>query len=256
MDKKSFVNSINFEDKTVIASIFDKIMLAEKCGRTIYINEFLPPTLWGGVLRLKNQFSIEIEAYGVFEEAERKMLVFTSSDIEEYPVHILKITNKSHFNTLKHKDYLGSVMALGIKREKLGDFVVSDNQCYVPVVSDITDYIKLNLQTVGKCPCDVEVISNKDIEISSASLEEIVIISSSSRVDCVIGALCNLSRTLAVELISRGKVLINHEPVYEKDKIMMDNSIITIRGYGKFKYCSVVGETSKSRLKIQIQKYK
>lgn len=256
MDKKNFINSINYEDKTVISSIYDKVILAEKCGRTIYINEFLPPVLWATVLKLKNQFSIEMEAYGVFPEAERRMLIFNSSSIVEYPIHILRITNKSHFTVLEHRDYLGAVMALGIKREKLGDFIINDNQCYVSVVSDISDYIKFNLQSIGKCPCDVEVISNMDIEMPSVNLEDISIISTSNRVDCVIGALCNLSRTSSVELINQGKVLINYEPVYEKDCAVIENSVITVRGYGKFRYCGTIGTTSKGRLKIKIQKYK
>jgi len=255
MDKKKFINSINYEDKTTISSIYEKIMLAEKCGRTIYANEFLPPVIWGTVLRLKTQFTVDIEAYGVFMEAERRMLVFTSSYIEEYPISILKITNKSHFNVLQHRDYLGAVMALGIKREKLGDFIVSNNECFVPVCSEISEFIKMNLEYIGKCPCDVEVIDNMKIEIPSANLEDTIINSTSERIDCVISALCNVSRASAVALINQGKVLINYEPVEEKDRTIPENSIITVRGYGKFKYCNLVGTTSKGRFKIKIQKY-
>lgn len=256
MDKKSFLNSFNYEDKTVISNIYDKISLAEKCGRTIFYNEFLPSVLWASVLKLKNQFNVEIDAYGVFSEAERRMLVFTSFSKDQYPIHILNITNKSHFNILQHKDYLGAMMSLGIKREKLGDLMVNDKECFVPVCNEISHYIKMNLQTIGKCPCNVEIIDNINIELPSANLEDIIIISTSTRVDCVIGALCNISRTSAVELINQGKVLINYEPVDQKDYTIIDNSIITVRGYGKFKYCSVIGTTSKSRLKINIQKYK
>jgi len=256
MDKKSFINYINYEDKTIISSIYDKVILSEKCGKTIFTNDFLPPVLWNSLLKLKQEFDIEIEAFGVFEDAERRMLAFTSSAIEQYPIDILKITNKSQFSTLKHKDYLGAVMALGIKREKLGDFILNENHCYVPVCSEISDYILFNLQTVGKNPCEVTVISDLSMEMPSVNLEDMTIISSSLRVDCIVSELCNLSRNSATEIIKQGKVQINYEPIYEKDYMLKDNSVLTVRGYGKFKFCSQISETSKGRLKIKIQKYK
>lgn len=254
-DRKKILNVVNDEDSVLVSNLLDKIELAEKTGKTIFSNEFYGPNIWSLICSLSSQFNINIHNNGIFEEAERRMLCFTQDESVEFPVILVKIQNKSNFHTLKHKDYLGAVMSLGIKREKFGDFVVDGDCCYIALCQDVKDYILFNLTNIGKCPCSIEFLEKLyDFKASHNFQTEIVNVSS-MRIDCIAAALCNVSRNESESLIRQGKVLINYSIVSDKDETVRENSVITIRGFGKYKLIENIGLTSKGRNKIKIKKY-
>ena len=258
MDKKSFVNIFHLEDKNSISNLFDKLILASKTGHTIYCNEFYTPNIWKTLEEIEGELFVKVISYGLFEDAERKMIAFTGEENEEsleFPVKVIFIKNKSKFKTLKHKDYLGAIMSLGIKREKLGDVVLSGEGCYFPVCSDISDYVFANLDTIGNNPCSFEVLNPSVDTIPAANYEEKVIIISSLRMDCFISSICNVSRAVAVEMIDNGKVLLDYIEVKSKEKKVSTKSVITVRGYGKFKIGEEIGTTQKDRIRILVKKY-
>lgn len=256
MEKNAFLNSFSQCEKNFISRLYEDINLCKKTFSVIYSNEFVVPYVYNKLLEMQQELGVKIDTYGVFEECERKMISFSLEDtILSYPIDFLKITNKSKFKVLGHKDYLGTLMSLGVKREVFGDLVVEGNNCYVPVTMEITNYIIANLNTINTCPCDIKVIEQKVDEIPKVKYEEKVIIITSQRLDNVISGITNLSRNNANTLINNGSVLINHLECVKKDKIVKPQDIITIRGYGKYKLFDIVGETQKNRLKVLIKKY-
>jgi RNA-binding protein YlmH len=257
MDKKAFINYMNYGDENLVSNLYDKILLAEKINKPVYSNEFYPPIIWNNLLKVSNSFDVNIYTYGVFEEAEKRMIVISKKQVDDYPVKLLKITNGSNFIKLKHSDYLGAVMALSIMRNKFGDFIVSDDSCFFPAFNDVCDFIKVNLISVGKCPCNIEILDktfDKQI-LPQIMLNESIISSTSLRLDCIISAICNISRSKVVELINSKKVLVNFEPITEKDFNVEFKTILTIRGYGKYKIEEQAGSTSKGKIKLKIKKY-
>jgi len=257
MDKRTFLNSINFDDKNLLSNLYDKINLAKKTNKIVYSNEFLPPCVWKAIINMENNFDIEIDTFGFFEDCERKIMAFSRTAIEtaNYPVDLLKITNKSKFKTLQHKDYLGAIMSLGIKREKFGDMILSEDSIYTAVCIDISDYLNDNLTYIGKCPCEVEVIKDfNDISLEQNSKSMLIKITS-LRLDCVVSSICSLSRAKAVELLDSGKVFLNYSESREKDKNVEALDTLTIRGFGKYKILEILGTTQKGKLKLSIKKY-
>jgi RNA-binding protein YlmH len=257
MDKKTFLNCIKFDDKNLLSNLYDKINLAEKTMRPVYTNEFLPPSVWKTVLNLKDNFDIEMGTYGVFDDCERKVMCFSKHDNEadNYPISVLKIINKSKFEKLEHKDYLGAIMALGIKREKYGDMILLENSIYAAVCDDVCEFLKQNLAHIGRCPCDVKIIKDLEGLFLSQNSKSILVKITSLRLDCVVSSICNFSRAKAVELLDSGKVLVNYMELKEKDKIIQIDDTLTIRGYGKYKVVEILGTTQKGKLKLSIKKY-
>lgn len=255
MDKKTFLNIVNYEDKILLSNLYDKIMLGEKIHSPVFTNEFYTPNLWKTITRLGNEFTVNIYTYGIFEECERKTIAFSKESIYEYPVKLIKITNKSKFERLQHRDYLGAIMALGIKREKFGDLILDGDICYGAVCADVTQFVLYNLNYIGRCPCEVKILENPGAEEIKPKYETLSIISTSLRLDSIVSSLCSISRSKAVELINSGKVLVDYIETYEKDKMADFQSTITIRGYGKFKIIEEVGFTQKSRLRLSVRKY-
>jgi len=256
MDKNYFLNSISCEDKNLISSIFNKLQIAEKTNKVIFTNDFLSPSLWNQISTACEKYKIKSFANGIFEDADRRMVAFSTNDEPVmYPINLLKISNNSKFSTLGHKDYLGAMMSLGIKREKLGDLIIEDTICYAPVCSDISSYIINNLNTIGNCPCEVSEHDYTSQELPQRKFKERVIISTSLRLDGMVSAICNISRNSSVELISGGKILVNYFQCLKKDKVIKNSDTLTIRGYGKFKVAEIIGSTQKDRLKIAIKEY-
>lgn len=255
MDKKMFTSSINFEDKTVLSSIYDKILLCEKTGKTIFANDFYPPMLWNRIIDLSKEFSFNIFSFGVFEEAERRILAFSDYEVYDYPVKLIKITYNSKFAKLEHRDFLGALMSIGIKREKFGDLIVKNESCYIAAFTEICDTVKNNLTSIGRCSCKIEILDYDISDIPKAQFEELAINTNSLRLDCICAAICNISRNKADELIASGKALINYNEIKEKDKNLELGSIITFRGFGKYKLERIIGETQRGRIKAVIKKY-
>ena len=255
MDKKVFLNKMNSIESSIASSIYDKVTLVEKTSKVIYSGEFYTINIWKALEEFQNELDIKIYASGVFEDAERKFIAFSYNEVYDYPIDLIKVSTKSKFNKLQHKDYLGAVMALGIKREKLGDFILKEDTCYFPCVKEISDYIKYNLTSIASASCTIDVLDIYAKDIPKYNFETTIFNVSSLRLDCVVGALCNISRTKAEELIRQGKVLVDYSEVFRKDKIVRNDCVITIRGHGKFKFLEEVGWTGSGRIKLHVKKF-
>ncbi|MBR5270916.1 MAG: hypothetical protein IKV64_01900, partial [Clostridia bacterium] len=118
-------------DKLLISKINDLFRLCEKHA-TAKFSSFLD----GGEIatiqeRAVFPYGFNTMFFGGFEESECKMLgVFpewSECDIQEFPIKALKISGL-FTKPLTHRDYLGSLLSLGIERNKLGDIaVIEDN---------------------------------------------------------------------------------------------------------------------------------
>jgi RNA-binding protein YlmH len=255
MDKKSFLSHFDYADTLSLTNIYEKITLTEKTGRINYTKDFYPPVIWNKLIEMDSKFDLKIFSFGFFKEAERRIIAFSDSKPIEYPIELIKITSHSHFDVQKHGDFLGAIMALGIKREKLGDFVLDKVSCYVPIEKSFSKYIQDNLVSIGKSPCTVERVDENTEVMPASNFLDMVILSTSLRLDCIVSAICDISRNEAVNLINRGKVLVNYSEITDKSSNVENDSILTIRGYGKYKIIESNGFTAKGRLKITIKKY-
>lgn len=241
------------EEVNHVIKIYEKYKLAYEKGITLFLNEFVPPNIW--IYFVNNQDSnISIQANGLFEDAERRILAFNNNYNSDFPIKIIKIKNKSNFFNLKHKDYLGSILALGIERHKIGDIVVKDDEAYLPILEDIADYIIYNLTTIGKSPVSIEILEDKE-SIPTFEFESIQVNVSSLRADSLVAKLTNISRSKAVEAIDEGKILINYSKSKDKSQEIQSGDRITIRGIGKFIVGDLNGTTRSGKEKILIKKY-
>lgn len=254
MNKDEFFKILMDVDKATVSKIYDKMILALKTGKTMYTTEFYPPNIWGKLLNAKSVITSGIFTNGAFEDAERRIITFSEEEPGYYPIKIIEIRNKSKFSALEHKDYLGALMSLGVKREKMGDLLIDGDKCYGAVYEEVYDYIRANLDSIGKSPCEIREVMDK-VEIPKVKFEDKVIISTSYRLDSIVSAVCNLSRNKAVEIIGSGKALVNYTPTFEKDFTVHNGDVLTIRSYGKYRLDETIGNSGSGRLKIIVKKY-
>ncbi len=243
------------ETKMKIAKIYDDFESAKELGITIN-TKFLSPNMLSFILENFKNF-ININFCGGFQDAERVCVYFSVYEDTniDYKIDILEIKySKKYSKELKHSDVLGSIMALQITRDLIGDIIINEESIYIATYESITDFIIDNLKKIGRTNVKV---SKVEI-LEDISIKEPLILHStvaSLRVDAVISKVFNLSRTQAKSLIEGGKVFINWINILDASSQICDNDIITLRGYGRIKFLEIKGVSKKDKIKILYQKY-
>ena len=196
--------------------------------------------------------------YGGYRDAEKKIMgVFPDweePDFNMYPIVCLKIIG-GYTRKLNHRDYLGTIMSLGITPQKLGDIVVCDDFAYVMLQADVAEYVKDNLHKIGNRGVKVELMTDLGEITIERKYKTIGAVCASSRLDAVVGAATNISRSQSATLINGGKVKLNHREIQETAKSVKEGDLLSIRGYGRFLVHSFDGETRKQRLHITLKQY-
>ena len=197
---------------------------------------------------------------GGTEGCERCMVRFGTPESlgydEAFPIVLLHISpvQKKFSDALTHRDFLGSVIGLGIERTKLGDIIVRDNEGYIFVSESISEYILENLSKVKHTNVRVEKCLDIPEAVAPKFAEESMIVSS-NRLDAIIARVYKLSRDLAVRYISEGKVFLSGRQMTENAKQLKSGDTVSVRGKGKFIFEGEGGSTKKDKLYIKIKKY-
>ncbi len=197
---------------------------------------------------------------GGYDNAERKIAVFGNAADTGYdyflPVKCLAITpvNKKFSDDLSHRDFLGALMNLGIKRETLGDIIVCENEAYIFCLDGVSEYIINNLSQIKHTT--VNVCETKSLpENAKGNYEEKTIITASDRLDSVICGVFNISRSVCADMIKAKKVFINGIITENISYKLKENDTVSLRGYGKFRFKGSYGETKKGRIKSVAEKF-
>ena len=256
MNKKKFKNYFIGEDEDIIYNIFDKIELCKKRDGIVYTDIFLPPQIWSKLIEIESELEILIEVKGVSTESEKKMVAFKSyysNEILNFPFKLILIKNSSKFNILEHRHYLGGILSTGIKREKLGDLIVEDKNCYTAISDQLFDFLQLHLLTIGRSKVKIEELGNIKVPQYKFDIKEYLI--SSYRIDVIISALTNSSRNEALKMITSSQIMINYKFRTDKSLTIKKEDVISIRKYGKFIFLESIGETKKGKFKVKFKKY-
>lgn len=157
---------------------------------------------------------------------------------------------------LQHSDILGSLFALNIRSEVFGDIVYHENNFYLYLLDDISDYVFQELKQVGSTPIALEEVQNTYLENYQRTYEEIKIIISSLRIDTILARLIGASREQIKTIIKTKQVLINYQLNFKPDYLIKEGDIFSIRGHGKYRFHKIIGTTKKNNLIILLDKYK
>ncbi len=244
------------ELKLILSRACDLYDKAERTSKPFY-TKFMSPAESSAVAIRFPKSEVKLRMLGGYDDAERCICAFYTYDDELCPpVCALSLSIKSKTATLTHRDYLGSVLSLGIKRETIGDIIVTDSGATMFCLAEIADFIIENLTKIGGSGVRIKELGS-DADVSfGREFEDIFATVSSLRCDCIVAAAARLSRTKVSELIERGLVLINYNPALSHSASLKDGDVISIRGYGKFRLQTDGSLSKKGRIHINLQKYK
>lgn len=255
----------NQEDKILVAQILDKIKFVETRNKIQFTN-FLDLRQISVVENFINKIKLSnCIWWGGYEEAERKVLIiypekFDLKMIEKNYNNIFKIVRielpEEEKETLTHRNYLGGIMKLGVKREKIGDIIVGDNGADIIVIEDISEFLVKELTSLTRFSNGkIEEKNISDLKKNEVKKEEIKIIVSSLRLDNVISDLVRTSRAKAVDVINSERVFINGECQTKVSKEVKIGDKITVRGKGRFEVKNFAGKTRNGRVIVIIEKF-
>jgi len=203
------------------------------------------------------QLNLPCSFFGGYDTAERIVAGF-GEDLcnEEFPVQCLCISpvSEKFADKLTHRDFLGSLMNLGIKREMLGDIVISDKCAYLFCLEQISDYICENLIRVKHTSVKVCTCTSLP-ENALPEPEPVQIIVASLRIDAAVCKVFKLSRSEGSQLFLTGRVFVNSRQMNSQSHILSENDIVSVRGFGRFVFVKETGKTKKNNTVIEILKY-
>ncbi|MBP5330653.1 MAG: hypothetical protein J6Y89_02250 [Lachnospiraceae bacterium] len=193
--------------------------------------------------------------FGGCDGCERCMIRFGEGE-GGFPISIIRISpvQAKFADDLTHRDFLGSVMGLGIEREKTGDIIISDNTAYMFVHSDIAQFIVDSLEYVRHTHVRAE-YCNSLPEAAKPRLEKRQVIISSNRIDAIISKLYNLSREQSLKAVTEGKVFVNGAEISSNSKALKEGDVVSVRGFGKWIFRGESGKTRKDRLYVEVEVY-
>lgn len=248
--------SISDDEKRLLSRLEDWLYLCDKRGAPCF-SDFLD-LREQAVLRcnLNNRKDVNWCFYGGYEDAERAVLAICPDYLHcEDVVYPFTPVAFSYRKTqkLSHRDFLGTLLSKGVRRDKIGDILCGDGLTVVFLSDEIVPYITEQVDRVGGEGVKVVTSYVGDLPVTH-TYQEIRDTVASPRLDAVVKALIRVSREEAAHMIVTGLISVDHLPVENVSKMLTAPCTVSVRGYGRFLIDSFGPETKKGRLQFAARK--
>ena len=221
------------------------------------VTDFLDPRqrfIVASIVGQANDLTVYKE--GVFEQAERKRVIIAPSyyvpEKDDYQITVFSLNYPSKFVQLRHPDVLGALLSLGIERGKFGDIRVAENTVQFAIATEVADYVRANLSSMGKVKVHVEELGLKPLLCVEEQWAECSYTVSSMRLDVVLATVLNISRQKSQSLIAAGRVKVNWTLREQVAFELQEGDIISARGFGRLKVIMTEGRTKKDKIRLQV----
>ncbi len=233
--------------------------LASRCERSniLCATGFLTPAEQMELRRWAQGRGVDMVFAGGGEDCERTCAFFLpdylTPETLEVEDTIRSVAFESFFGEPGHRDYLGSVLGQGIRREWVGDIRISGSHawifCLKSVESTLSAMDRVGRYSVRAASCSLAEVPPEDVR-----REALTFTVQSLRLDAVAAGLFRLSRTAAAREIRLGTVSLNYTPCLRPDAEIREGDILSLRGKGKGTVTEIGGRSRKDRLFVTVEK--
>lgn len=266
MDKQQLLKEYRKqEDKMCLSQVLDKIEFSrtrEKIEYTDFLDMYQVSLVENFLRKMKFE---NYQLYGGYEEAERKILMiypekYDKKMIEKNYNKMIKIVRiqlpEEEQGKYSHRNYLGGIVKLGLKREKVGDIIVYEQGADIIVLEDFANILKQQLPSLTRFEnSHVTIEEIPQLRQKEVSIEQVKIIVPSLRLDNFVSDLARTSRSKASQIIDQERVFVNGQNEKKASKQLKLNDVITIRGKGRFVIKEFAGTTRSGRTVVVVEKY-
>lgn len=229
-----------------------------------------------GLLRRWRSSGSKIFLFGGVMDAERRMVVFLPDYMEiageeelldyflknpdECPLVLLDMKirggqSRTGGRGLTHRDYLGSLLGEGIRRDKLGDILVRPDGAQAVVTREMGEYLTMHYGKAANVSLDVQVLPINAADTAIHRLDTVQFTVASPRLDSVIAGVFHLSRKEAAQAIGRGLVFVDEREVLKPDHGLKGGEKLVLRGKGKAIYQGISGTSKKGKIYVTLEKF-
>lgn len=201
---------------------------------------------------IKKNPTINLYSDGKIIDADRKRFIVSPYDIDDldFKIDIYEIIYNKKFHNINHRNILGSLMSLGIKRECIGDIVFNDGNAYFAATKEISAFLLEEFKFIGRAPIELKLI-NYDVK-NIINYEFKTYFLASIRLDSIVAFGFNISRNLAQEMIMEGLVYINHVLCQNTSHEVKIDDQISVRHKGKIILKDIGGKSKSGRIACNI----
>lgn len=235
----------------------DLLRRCQRSGR-VTMTGFLSPAerarleLWA-----RRESDCRLFFFGGRPECERTAAFFLPSAWGEEPElegRICAIRLTAYFGTPGHRDYLGAVLGMGIRREWIGDIWVEDNTAVVFCLPSVREHL-LTIDKVGRVSVRAEEIALEAIPTPERRVKNLRFTVMSPRLDAVAAGMFRLSRAEAARQIAAGNLSLNYLPCLKADAPVKAGDVLSLRHVGKGTVTETGGSSRKGRLYVCAEIY-
>jgi len=231
----------------------------EKSCTLTHTNFLTPAESYEISLWTKHRSDCSLVFSGGQDDCERTVAFFLpyymdeeGFEVSEY-ISAMEIT--AHFGQPGHRDYMGSILGMGIGREWLGDIQVLENKAYIFCLPSVLEHL-LGLEKVGRCGVKTRRLELSQVPAAERKMKEMSFSVMSMRLDAVAAGLFSLSRSDCAKKIAEGRLMLNYKETLKCDAQVKVGDIISIRGLGKGEISGTGGSSRKGRLFVYGRIYK
>lgn len=224
------------------------------------LTDFLNPREQQVLKLVIGKQDMNLSFFGGNSQTERKRALlypdYYQISENDFKVSLFEIEYPQKFFNLSHPQVLGSLMSLGLKREKFGDILIVGGKVQFFCTEEIENYILLELKSIAKANIQLLKLPLSQGLLPDENWKEQTITVSSLRLDTVIASIFHLSRQKSQYLISGGLVKVNWTPIENTAFELAEGDTVSVRGYGRSKVFTIEGKTKKEKWRIIIGRQK
>lgn len=249
------------EERVILARVLDKYEQAQRRNLPTETG-FLSPQEQAAARALLSAAGIRdgFCFFGGYDGAERQKLLFAPEwmAVEELPAQAAIAAVCCRFyegDKLSHRDFLGSLMGLGLVREKLGDILVETGRAVILADTSVEEFLLREYVSAGRTKLSVSPLPLHELCPPEKKVKDIRDTVMSLRLDSVCAGGFGVSRGRAAELIAAGRVELNWRVCQKADRTVAEGDVISCRGLGKFEVAGVGGLSKKGRTGLLLKRY-
>ncbi|MBP2626418.1 MAG: RNA-binding domain protein [Firmicutes bacterium] len=228
-------------------------------NRKYKVSEFLDPYGYSIAETIGAHYgNLKLLSNGGYSGAERVKAIFVNNEFRGTPdlnVEVLAAKWDERYYQLTHRDVLGALMGLGIRREIIGDIIMCGQGCQMIIDASLTGFIIQDFKAIGPAPVVVSRLNLSDIVPREEKIKEIRTTVASLRLDVIAAAGFGTSRTTMSDEIGVGKLKVNWQDAKNSAQPIKIGDIISMRGRGRVEVCELLGQTKKGRISILLKRF-
>ena len=226
--------------------------LAERCERTATVTStaFLTPAEQYALTNWARHRDCTLVLHGGDAGCERRAAFFLpfylAAEDFDPAEHLCAVHFSAPFGAPGHRDYLGAILGLGIRREWVGDILVQAHGAFVFCLPSVEPELR-TLEQVGRAGVKAAAVPLSAVPLPERKVRPVTFTVQSARLDAVVSGMFRLSRTSTAAQIRAGAVHLNYAECLRPDAPVAPGDVLSLRGAGKGAVTEVGGQSRKGR---------